>query len=76
MLKSSQMINLIVDNLLMSDAVISTEPSTSSAIQETDGMTHCNASTHGKYTFMEDHIYAAVSDSLHCPLLHDQATVS
>ena len=36
-------------------------------------MTHCDASTQGKYTFMEDHIYA-VSDSLHCPLLHDQAT--
>ena len=77
MLKGSKMINLIVDNLLMSDAVISTEPSTSSAIQETDGlidgMTHRDASTQGKYTFMEDHIYA-VSDSLHCPLLHDQAT--
>ena len=77
MLKGSKMINLIVDNLLMSDAVTSTEPSTSSAIQETDGltggMTHRDASTQGKYTFMEDHIYA-VSDSLHCPLLHDQAT--
>ncbi|XP_059921978.1 uncharacterized protein LOC132468265 [Gadus macrocephalus] len=36
-------------------------------------MTHRDASTQGKYTFMEDHIYA-VSDSLHCPLLHDQAT--
>ena len=45
MLKGSKMINLIVDNLLMSDAVISTEPSTSSAIQETDGMKHCDAST-------------------------------
>ncbi|XP_056449309.1 uncharacterized protein LOC130384926 isoform X2 [Gadus chalcogrammus] len=53
------------------------EPSTSSAIQETDGltggMTHRDASTQGKYTFMEYHI-SAVSDSLHCPLLHDQAT--
>ena len=77
MFKGSKMINLIVDNLLMSDAVISTEPSTSSAIQETDGqtggMTHRDASTQGKYTFMEDHINA-VSDSFHCPLLHDQAT--
>ncbi|CAL8252935.1 unnamed protein product [Boreogadus saida] len=38
------------------------EPSTSSAIQETDGltdgMTHRDASTQGKYAFMEDHIFA------------------
>ena len=73
MFKGSKMINLIVDNFLMSDAVISTEPSTSSAIQETDGMTHRDASTQGKYAFMEDQIYDA-GDSLHCPLLHDQAT--
>ena len=73
MLKGSKMINLIVDNILMSDAVISTEPSTSSAIQETDRMTPSDASTQGKYTFIEDHIYA-VRDSLHFPLLHDQAT--
>ncbi|CAL8258817.1 unnamed protein product [Arctogadus glacialis] len=37
------------------------EPSTSSAIQETDGMTLCDASTQGKYTFMEDHINAVKS---------------
>ncbi|XP_041928787.1 uncharacterized protein si:dkey-56d12.4 [Alosa sapidissima] len=55
-------------------------PSTSSASQETDGitemtdrMTHCDASTQWEYLHMEDHTYA-VSDPLHCPHLHDQTT--